>query len=211
MHCGHVTPLPASSCAHTHAPPPPRPPPPDYTKLALTVANNATLRLAVANSLDAVFVWSVPLGGKRAYSDGTCPAVLDATLTGDAGTQFGASLALSENGRTLVVGAPGSAASPSAAVLVADIAPPKASATTPAPAAPPNLAGGLYNPAASSSASLDNSYFVTNPSTVIVSARRGSVGVPASQAFSLASWAAGSPGGAAYNPAAGYSISPDNP
>ena len=62
---------------------------------------------------------------------------------------------------------------------------------------------------ASSAAALDSSYFATNPSTVLVSPRRGSVGVPAAQTFSAASWAAGSAGGAPY--AGGYSIAPVNP
>lgn len=169
--------------------------------MAITTANNATLRLAIGNSLDSVFVWSIPLGGKRAYSDGSCPSSLDATLTGDAGSQFGAAIALSENGRTLVVGSPGSASSPDASVLVADISPSKAAAA-PAPSAG-GYAGALFTPSASTAASLDSSYFLSNPSTVLVSARRGSVGVPASQRFSLSSWAAGSPGGAPHNPANG--------
>ena len=177
------------------------------------IANNATLRLAIGNSLDSVFVWSIPLGGKRAYSDGTCPANLDVTLTGDANSQFGSALSMGETGNALVIGAPGSSASPAASVLVADIslarlAPPP----SPAPASTAgSLAGALYNPSASS-VNLDNSYYATNPSTVLVSARRGSVGVPAPQQFSLSSWMQGSPGGAAYNPAtASYSISPQNP
>ncbi|KAI8463087.1 MAG: hypothetical protein J3K34DRAFT_445283, partial [Monoraphidium minutum] len=153
---------------------------PTFTKMAITVANNVTMRLAISNSLDTVFLWSIPLGGKRAYKDGTCPATLDRTLTGESGSQFGAALAMSENGNTLVVGVPGSAKAPDAAVLVVDIAPPKA----PPPSPPPGggMLGGvlspLYNPKASSVA-LDNTYFVSNPSSVLVSARRGSVGVPA--------------------------------
>jgi hypothetical protein len=177
----------------------------------LAVANNVTLRLAVANSLDSVFVWSIPLGGQRAYSDGGCPAALDATLTGADGSQFGAALALSSGGKALVIGVPGAAGSPDAAVLVADVGPPKAA--SPAASAPPpaGYAGLLYSPKASAATATDNTYFVTNPSSVLVSARRGSVGVPAPQAFSLSSWASGSPGGAPYSAAAGYSIAPVDP
>jgi hypothetical protein len=177
----------------------------------MTTANNSTLRLAVGNSLDSVFVWSMPLGGKRAYSDGTCPSSLERTLTGETGSQFGTALAVAEDGRTLVVGVPGSAQHPDVAVLVVDIEPAKAQAPAPAPGAAPKGVGGLfYNPKASS-ASLDNTYFVSNPSSVLVSARRGSVGVPAPQPFDLNSWAQGSPGGAPYNSQLGYSIAPNNP
>jgi hypothetical protein len=148
--------------------------------MAITVANNDTLRLAVSNSLDSVFLWSIPLGGKRAYKDGGCPATLDRTLTGEAGSQFGAALAMAENGRTLVVGIPGSAKAPDATVLVVDISAPKAPAPAPKPGQPTGPAGLMFNPRASSIA-LDNSYFQQNPSTVLVSARRGNVGVPGEQ------------------------------
>ncbi len=197
----------------------------------MTVANNSTLRLAVGNSLDSVFVWNLPLGGKRAYSDGTCPSTLERTLTGEAGSQYGTAVALSENGKTLVIGAPGSASKPDASVIMVDIELPKA----PPPPASSRGLGALFaplrapaqsgkpaprpaGPSASSldgggpsAASLDNTYFVENPSSVLVSPRRGGVGVPAPQPFDLNSWAMGSPGGAPYNPALGYSISPDNP
>jgi hypothetical protein len=184
--------------------------------MAVTVSNNATLRLAVGNSLDSVFLWSIPLGGRRAYKDGTCPSTLDRTLTGDSGSQFGTSLAVSEDGKTLVIGVPGSAQSPDPSVLVVDIEPPKPSAA-PAPGAAGaaggrgGLGGLFYNPKASKDVALDNSYFVNNPSSVLVSARRGSVGVPAPQPFDANSWAMGSPGGAPYNPNLGYSIAPNNP
>jgi len=184
-----------------------------YTKLSMTVANNSTLRLGVGNSLDSVFLWNIPLGGRRAYSDGTCPASLDRTLTGSSGSQFGTALSISDNGKTLVVGAPGSAQHPDPQVLMVDIELPKVAA----PAPPPGQRGfgGLLlskkPKAASSNVNLDNTYFVNNPSSVLVSARRGGVGVPAPQPFDLNSWAMGSPGGAPYNPALGYSISPQNP
>ena len=171
----------------------------------MTAASN-TLRLAIGNSLDTVFVWSVPLGGKKAYSDGTCPATLNATLTRDTGSHYGAPPAIPETARPLVLGAPGGAAAP-AAVLVADIGPLKAAAAAAAP--PPSP---LQSSTQASAINLDNQYYLQNPSTVIVSARRGTVGVPASQPFSLASWAQGSPGGAPYSAStATYSISPQNP
>ncbi|KAI8463088.1 MAG: hypothetical protein J3K34DRAFT_158219 [Monoraphidium minutum] len=173
-----------------------------FTKMAMTVASG-TLRLAIGNSLDSVFVWSLPLGGKRAYSDGSCPAVLDGTLTGGAGSRFGAALAVSENGRTLVVGVPGGGADGDTGVLVVDIAPPRPP-PSPAPSA-------LAPPPSASGAALDSSYYLTNPSTVLVSARRGSVGVPASQPFDLNAWSRGSPGGAPYSAESGYSIAPVNP
>jgi hypothetical protein len=182
--------------------------------MAVTVSNNATLRLAVGNSLDSVFLWSVPLGGKRAYKDGTCPSTLDRTLTGDSGSQFGTSLAVSEDGKTLVIGVPGSAQSPDPSVLLVDIEPPKpvsAKAAGQQGGARGPLGGLFYNPKASKETPLDNTYFVNNPSSVLVSARRGSVGVPAPQPFDLNSWARGSPGGAPYNPDLGYSIAPNNP
>jgi hypothetical protein len=179
--------------------------------MALAVANNVTLRLAVSNSLDSVFVWSIPLGGQRAYSDSTCPCTLDATLAGADNSQFGASVALSSNGKTLVVGVPGTSDAPDAAVLVADIAPQKPAPSAAASPAPTGYAGLLYSSKASTAAATDNTYFVGNPSSVLISARRGSVGVPAPQSFSLSSWAAGSPGGAPYSAASGYSISPNDP
>lgn len=184
------------------------PPWTDYTKLALTVANNVTLRLAVSNFLDSVFVYSIPLGGTRAYSDGTCPSNLDTTLTGDSGTQFGASIALSESGKTLVIGIPGTTSSPDASVLMVDISLIKKVAASPTPSA---STGVLSSTTTSSAVALDNTYYQTNPSTVLVSARRGSIGVPAAQTFSLSSWAAGSPGGAPYSASSGYSISPNDP
>jgi hypothetical protein len=183
------------------------PPTTGYTKLAMTLASN-TLRLAVSNSLDSIFIWSIPLGGKRAYSDGTCPATLDSTLTGEAGSGFGAALAMAETGRALVVGVAGSAKAPDGtAVLVVDITAPKAAAA-PSPSPSTSL---VYSPRASTTAALDSTYYQANPSTVIVSARYGSVGVPAPQTFSLGSWAAGSPGGAPWSASSGYSISPVNP
>ena len=221
--------------------------------MAMTIANNSTLRLAIGNSLDSVFVWSIPLGGKRAYSDGTCPAVLDRTLTGETGSQFGTALAMSSDGKTLVVGAPGSAQHPDATVLVVDIALPKAEPPPrpqdgvagilasllrppgkggapaggpggggPGPGAGPAGAGvrasstgapgtGGVNGVSAASVPLDNTYFLSNPSSVLVSPRRGSVGVPAPQPFDVNSWAMGSPGGAPWSAQSGYSIAPQNP
>ena len=173
----------------------------------MTISNNSTLRLAIGNSLDSVFVWSIPLGGKRAYSDGTCPSKLDRTLTGEANSQFGTSLAIAEDGKTLAVGVPGSTQSPDATVLMVDIELPRPPPPPPPPGGGSILGNLLFNPKASSVTPLDNSYFVTNPSSVLVSPRRGSVGVPAPQPFDLNSWARGSPGGAPYNADLGYSIS----
>jgi len=172
--------------------------------------NNSTLRLVVSNMLDSVFVWSIPLGGTKSYSDGTCPCTLDATLTGESNSQFGASVAISETGKTLVVGVPGSSgATDDGAVLLVDIAPAKQS---PAPAPATSGPSGALSSSQAANVALDSSYFVTNPSTVIISPRRGTVGVPAAQSFNLNSWAAGSPGGAAYDSSsAGYSIAPQNP
>jgi hypothetical protein len=198
-----------------HKPPPPLPRVPpsilsttDSTKLAMTVSSS-TLRLAVSNAADTVFVWSIPLGGSRAYSDGTCPASLDGTITGTSGTNFGAALSISENGRTLVIGAAGSSVDPStASVVVADISLPKPSPSPAAAAAPATAASAVSSQAGSV---FDSSYYQTNPSTVLVSARRGTVGVPAPQPFSLSSWASGSPGGAPYSASSGYTISPSDP
>ncbi|GBF98091.1 histidyl-tRNA synthetase [Raphidocelis subcapitata] len=184
---------------------------PTFTKLAMTISNNSTLRLAVGNSLDSVFVWSIPLGGKRAYNDGTCPSSLERTLTGETGSQFGTALAVTEDGRTLIIGVPGSSQHPDVEVLMVDIEPQKAPSPAPAPGAPPKGMGGLFRNPKASSVNLDNTYFVSNPSSVLVSARRGTVGVPAPQPFDLNSWSKGSPGGAPYDSQLGYSIAPNNP
>jgi hypothetical protein len=80
---------------------------------------------------------------------------------------------------------------------------------------PSSASGGSLSaasaPGTQAAAPLDNTYFTSNPSTVLVSPRRGSVGVPAPQPFDPNSWAQGSPGGAPYNPQLGYSIAPQNP
>ena len=180
----------------------------DGTRIVMTIAGT-TLRVVVSNSADTVFVWSIPLGGSRAYTDGTCPANLDGTISRDPGSSFGTALAISENGHTLVIGGPGSASNPGlASVVVADITPPPLSPSPGTSAA--SLATTPGTPEVGSTA-LDSTYYQTNPSTVLISPRRGTVGVPAPQKFSLSSWAAGSPGGAPYAASNGYSISPNDP